>query len=89
LALYLLEVLGGAPEARGETRTHPKAAERIVTALDHPVFGDNDQTIDFAVVSLAMHLQALGINADFEAHDTVRGDLAALCIAAAQAPAPH
>ena len=84
IALNVLDLYSVPPEEAGRTRSHPKAAERIVDALDHPAFADNDQVLDFAVVTLSAHLQRLGIDVPQEPHDTLRGDLASLCIAASR-----
>lgn len=84
IALNVLDLYSVPPEETRRTRSHPKAAERIADALDHPGFTGNDQVLDFVVISLSMHLQRLGIEISQESHDTLRGDLASLCIASSR-----
>ncbi len=87
LALNILELQSREPEQKGWLRTHPKAAERMVAALEHPAIDENHQALDFAVVALKMHLDYVGAAYDQAPARTLREDLAEFCFAVARAQA--
>jgi hypothetical protein len=87
LALSILELHSVPPEQKGWLRSHPKAAERVMAALEHQSIGDTNQILDFAIVSLKMHLDYAGASYEQAPTGTLRDDLSEFCVALARAHA--
>ena len=80
VALAVLKLESPAVSRAGLPRTHPAVAERLFSALDHPVFDGDHQVFDFAVHALKLHFDHVGISDDGKEHETARDCFEDYCL---------